>query len=858
MKYRYYRSMFNGVKGKVIIAFLLACIALSLAWTVSRVAFSKMLQTVEIIATPNDRLRLVNDLSRSMIQLDQMQRTKGIKFQDKSDHAFLKESRKLRLGMDTLNSFYQNNPQVSKRIDSMKKLLKQRDKLFMNYLEVRKGLVSNKIFSDQIQELNGIISNSSRQTDSTLITTKKTVSTMTFYPLEPDSKTNKKSSKGFLNRIFGKQEQEKITATVPNQVINEELKIEVDTAALAKKDRVMRQVSKTMGEMAVKRRRQSIKFITQEAQLAEAGSISITQMLAILQQVEKEVVKQVEQNNNEAKMVIDNGIKRIGLIIIGFFLLIIILLFLILTDIAKSAKYRRELELAKEEAEYHGMAKQRFLANMSHEIRTPLQSIIGYAELVNQQPHAQKKELDAIYQSSTHLLQIVNEVLDYSRIISGKFTFEEKDFNIREILEEAILVMRPQAVKKSLELITTLTIEDCEWIKGDPFRLKQIIFNLLSNAVKFTDTGKVTLTASCKSNHGKNHFKFTVEDTGCGIPENTVHQIFEAFEHQNTAFENNHNNTGLGLSIAKALIETQGGRIYVESKPGKGSCFTFYINYQSAEQQLPKTTNQINSAIKLPYVGKVWIVDDDRFILELCGTLLHKNGIKYRSFSSPEEVLNTPWDEAVNCILLDMRMPVMNGSELLSILRKKVPPIVKIYALTAQVLPDEREAFLLRGFDGLLMKPFRHSELLNLIYQSKPNPVFNKTKDIQLDLSAVEKMTFGDPLQLNKIVKRFIIDSTEDLQELQMAQNEINQERKLLLLHRIAGRTAQLGSKDLASKFRALEIALAEKGELDEVQQKEVNVCMALLTRLTNQLKEMLVIQSDTSPSYYTASSDQY
>lgn len=856
MNHLHQRSLFNGIKGKVIIAFLLACIALSLAWIVSRVAFRKMLQTVENIATPNDRLRLVNSLSRSMIQLDQLQRTQGIKLQDKSDHAFLKESGQLRLRMDTLNRLYQNNAQVGKRIDSMKKLLKQRDKLFMNYLQIRKGLVSNRIFSDQIQELNGIISNSSRQTDSTVVTTKKTVSTMTFYPLEPT--TDKKPSKGLFNRIFGKQEEEKRPPSVPNQVINEELKVEVDTVALAKKDSIMQQVSKTMGEMAVKRRRQSIKFINQEAQLAEAGSVLITQMLAILQQVEKEVVKQVEHNNNEAKTVVNTGIKRIGLIIIGFFVLIIILLYLILTDIARSAKYRRELELAKEEAEYHSMAKQRFLANMSHEIRTPLQSIIGYAELVNQQPHARKKELDAIYQSSTHLLQIVNEVLDYSRIISGKFTFEEKDFNIRETLEEAVLVMRPQAEKKSLELITTLTIDGCEWIKGDSFRLKQILFNLLSNAIKFTETGKITLTASCKNHQGKNHFKFTVEDTGRGISENAVQQIFEAFEHQIPSPGNHHTSTGLGLSIVKALTETQGGRIYVKSKPGKGSCFTLYISYQSAEQQVPKTLDQADSAVKIPYLGKVWIVDDDRFILELCDAMLQANGIQHQTFSSPDEILNTPWDDEVSCILLDMRMPVMNGNELLPILRKRVPTSVKIYALTAQALPDEREAVLLYGFDGLLMKPFRHQELLDLIYQSNPNPAFSKTEDIQMDLSGLEKMTFGDQQQLNKIVDRFMIDSTEDLRQLHVAQKEADQERSLLLLHRIAGRTAQLGSKEIASRFRMLEIALRENSKLDDMQHKELNICMALLNKLTTQLKEMLVIQSDTSPSYYTASSDQY
>lgn len=854
MKYLNHRSLFGGVKGKVIIAFLLACLALTLAWAVSRVVFKKMLQTVENIATPNDRLLLVNNLSRSMIHLDQLQRTQGVKIQGKSNRAFLKESKQIRLIMDTLSHLYSGNPEVSKRLDSMKGLLQQRDKLFMNYLQVRKGLINNKNFSDQVQALSGIINHSSNQKDSTLVTTKKTVSTTTFYP--PEQIIEKKTPKGLFNRLFGKPEEKKETP-LSNRVVDEELKVEVDTVALAKKDSIMQKVGKTMRNMEINRRQQSKKFINQEAQLTEAGNVLVTQMSTILEQVEKEVVKLVEQNNIAAKTAINSGIKRIGLIIIAFFLLIIVLLYLILTDIARSVKYRRELEQAKDEAEYHSMAKQRFLSNMSHEIRTPLQSIIGYAELVKQQPNPREKELDAIYQSSIHLLQIVNEVLDYSRIISGKFTFETKDFNIREVLEEVVLVMRPQALQKSLELVSDFTIDGCEWIKGDPFRLKQILFNLLSNAIKFTETGKITLSTNCKHHLGKNHFKFTVTDTGRGIAEQEIQQIFEAFEHNNPLPQNNQDSTGLGLSIVKALTETQGGRIYVNSKPGEGSCFTLYISYPQAEPT-SKILPISNPLKRMHYSGKVWIVDDDRFILDLCDVILQENGIDHRCFASPDEILNTPWDKEVTCILLDIRMPGKTGNELLSILRKRTPIGLKIFALTAQALPGEQEAILQYGFDGLLMKPFRQQELLHLIFKSNALIVDEEYPKIQLDLRALEQMTYGDATQLKKILTRFIIDSTEDIQQLQLAQKETENEQSLLLIHRIAGRTAQLGSKELASRFRALEITLQQNGKLNEYQWAEVNICLQLLKDLIETVRLILITQSDTFPSYYTASSDQY
>jgi signal transduction histidine kinase len=196
--------------------------------------------------------------------------------------------------------------------------------------------------------------------------------------------------------------------------------------------------------------------------------------------------------------VVNDGITQITTIIIIFFLLTVILLYLILADITRSNRYRRALEQAKDEAEYHGKAKQRFLSNMSHEIRTPLQSILGYAELITQQEVPKKKDIDAIYQSSIHLLQIVNEVLDYNRIISGEFSFNNQVFNIRKALDEVVSVMRPLAEQKSLQLNADLDLANLEFVLGDAFRLKQILFNLLGNAIKFTLKGEIKLSASYK------------------------------------------------------------------------------------------------------------------------------------------------------------------------------------------------------------------------------------------------------------------------------------------------------------------------------------------------------------------------
>lgn len=292
--------------------------------------------------------------------------------------------------------------------------------------------------------------------------------------------------------------------------------------------------------------KKSQKFLKREADLSDASNALTNQMLKILREVEAEAVTQVDQTAIQAKEVVNDGITQITIIIIAFFLLTVILLSLILTDITKSNKYRKALEQAKDEAEYHGKAKQRFLSNMSHEIRTPLQSILGYAELISQQDQPNKKDVNAIYQSAIHLLQIVNEVLDYNRIISGEFSFNNQVFNVVSALEEVISVVRPLAAQKSLKLVINLDLGEVIYIKGDVFRLKQILFNLLGNAVKFTLRGEVNLKVAVKKQLDQLHFHFTISDTGIGFEEKDIQRIFNEFEQIESPERYVLNQTGTG------------------------------------------------------------------------------------------------------------------------------------------------------------------------------------------------------------------------------------------------------------------------------------------------------------------------
>ncbi|WP_426670176.1 ATP-binding protein [Mucilaginibacter sp. McL0603] len=837
-------SFIRSIKGKILIASILACFALFMAWQTSKDAFKAVLNSFDNISAPNNKLRLVNEISHRVTRLDQMQKALLLKKPSKY-YGFFIETKKLSLKIDTLKKLYAGRPNQIKRLNTLKRLLQDRDRLYIGYLNVRLGLVNNKSFSSQVNLLSDMVNKSASQTDSLVTTTEKKTSTTTFFPPAQVSESEKEQHRGFFSKLFGKKKLENNEAKVnmPYQVVDSELKVKKDTIAIAMRDSLLKGVGQTIQYIQKAQETKSELFIRREAMLNKASARVVGQILIILKKVEDEAIAQTSANNMMAKQVVRSSIERISLIMMLFFTLTVVLVYFILRDISRTNKYRKEIEDAKDEAEYHSLAKQRFLSNMSHEIRTPLQSIIGYAEIVKHQPYPRKEDLEAIYNSSNHLLQIVNEVLDYNRIISGKFTFANEVFNMQSLLDEVISVMRLQAARKKIILKTNYDKSISAFLMGDPFRLKQALYNLLGNAIKFTHVGEVELNVSGKEKAGQIFFEFAITDTGVGLSENDIGRIFNEFEQagdENQAKKG----TGLGLAISKQIIENQGGSISVKSELGKGSCFTFELPFTITEKPVDIIGEQ-NIMIEESSLFKVWVVDDDPFILDLCARLFEQNKIEYRCFNSPFEILNTVWDNDVKCLLIDIRMPEMGGIELCRLLRKKMPVQTQVYALTAQVMPEEHQHVLKGGFNGILTKPFKENDLIALVKKHGcVSP--SVTEKPVLDIKAIEKMTFGDPALVASILMRFSGDSLNDIDELYAKINEHNAEGVLLLIHRIAGRTAQAGGRELAERFRLAEIELGKDMELTQERIKHI-------LWLANQLNDLAIATSNYSNKETTA-----
>ncbi|REA59067.1 hybrid sensor histidine kinase/response regulator [Dyadobacter luteus] len=835
-------SFTGSVKGKVLLGFLVAAIALGTSWVITKLAFENMLTKLEVLSTPNDQLRLVNKVFKNILQLDHLQNERSLSPDEKKEQ-FIVKSRELMSTLDTLSLLSIDDPMQIIRIDSMKRILAEREQIFGNYVKVKSKLVSNQDLADEVKSISGLITTNKRKPDSTVVKTEKRTTTTTTYTEVPDpfKKQGEEDKKGFFGRVFSSKKNKKEPANVPAKIVQkQEVNVEVDTLKVAPKDSVIEMVSEAVHAIEKSQKKRTSSFIDREQELSTAGNSLVTQLINVMQEVENEVVRQADREGNQSQKMAAASIDRLEWVMLGFFCLTALLAYLIFTDITKSNKYRNELEEAKEEAEYHSMAKQRFLSNMSHEIRTPLQSIIGYTEALKKDQKPKEQDLNNLHTASEHLLYLVNEVLDYSRIISDQFTFEQRTFAITPLLNEVIQMLLPMAQEKDLALTLENTIPDETFLKGDPFRLRQILYNLLTNAIKFTHKGKVSLKASSKETSDGIAVSLKISDTGIGMSEEQAARVFNQFEQADPSISRRYGGTGLGLSIVKSLVEGMDGTIVAESKPGKGTVFSSAIVFPKAESMIT-TEDQIAKKV-YNIQGKVWLVDDDAFILKWCSSVLEMHNVQHVCFSSGEQVLAQPWDDEVKFVLTDMRMPGMNGAEMCAQLRLKVPGDVKFYVLTAQALPEERSKILNMGFDGILMKPFHSNQLLELLEKSSAKaPSSTRVKrsispGTEFDLTILSEMTFGDESLMREILDQFVSDSKKDIASLQHMVDMKQTSELHELMHRMAGRTGQIGASEVSGIFRQYEIALREDEKA--IAARDISNLIARAANLVEQVEQ--------------------
>ena len=422
------------------------------------------------------------------------------------------------------------------------------------------------------------------------------------------------------------------------------------------------------------------------------------------------------------------------------------------TGIAEEAKSKAES--ATRIAEDAVKAKQQFLSNMSHEIRTPMNAIIGFTKVVlkTELSAKQKEYLTAIKMSGDALIVLINDILDLAKVDAGKMTFEQTPFKMALSISSMLHLFETKIKEKNLQLIKEYDDKIPNVLVGDPVRLHQIILNLVSNAVKFTIKGEITVSV-CLLNEDeeKANIEFAVSDTGIGISENNIENIFENFEQASSGTSRLYGGTGLGLAIVKQLVKAQGGNICVKSKIDEGSTFSFILSFQKtkAEAELETGIEEMDTEIKNI---KVLVVEDMALNQLLMKTLLDDFGFERDIATNGKIAIEKLEIKSYDIILMDLQMPEMNGFEATEYIRNKMNSKIPIIALTADVTTVDLAKCKAAGMNDYIAKPVDERLLYNKIVGLVKKPILIKYKGHEENINGQSKKI--KCIDLNYLIRR--------------------------------------------------------------------------------------------------------
>ena len=542
-----------------------------------------------------------------------------------------------------------------------------------------------------------------------------------------------------------------------------------------------------------------------------------------------------------------------------------------------------QLAEASVKAEAASVAKSSFLANMSHEIRTPMNAIVGLTHLLRNS-EATPKQLDRLTKiddAAAHLLELINNILDLSKIEANKMTLEEADFNLLSVFDGVRSMVADQAREKRLDLVED-TGDTPSWLRGDPNRLRQALLNYAANAVKFTERGQVTLRARVAEEDEQGLLvRFEVEDSGVGIAAEKLPNLFQAFEQADASTTRKYGGTGLGLAITRRLALLMGGDAGVASERGRGSTFWFTARLKHGEGLKPpapiESKGDHEKTLRRDHAGaRILLVDDVQINLEVAQLLLHGVGMQVDTAGNGREAVDKVRISAYDLILMDVQMPVMNGlSATQSIRELPGRAQIPILAMTANAFDEDRRGCLAAGMNDFIAKPVDPDALYAVLCKWLPRS--ERTPDIELaehhprqqaaslpsaQLAALKQRLAGVPgldvaqgitrlrgnaQKFDQLIGLFLQQHALDVENIAAALAADQQSSAELLVHSLKGSAGLIGATAVAELAAALLSALRQHRGREDIEQHYAALAPQLAALVAG--LQQVRLAADTAPA---------
>ena len=628
--------------------------------------------------------------------------------------------------------------------------------------------------------------------------------------VKQDTILSQKKPRGFFRRLADafspSREDTSIIVNTTRQIVTDTL-VNVFNPA----DTIASVLKNLQDSVAGQRKLLADQLLERAANLRYNNSIVTRKINQILRDIEEEEVNaSLERMQNKQKILRETSLLIAGIAIVSV-VIVIIFIFMITRDISKSKYYRMQLEKAKQYAEDLLHSREKMMLTISHDIRAPLSSIIGYIDLLLRRHPDERQQyyLDNMSGSASHILSLVNDLLDFHRLESGKMEIQRVAFSVSALFNEIFTSFRPIAESKDLTFVLNLKEEGTEKLYiGDPIRIRQIVGNLLSNALKFTREGRVVMVVSINALADNSALlNVLVSDSGPGIPPEEQERIFGEFTRLSATEKAE--GFGLGLSITRKMTVLMGGNLSLKSVVGQGCDFTIELPLTVADVQvLPAAEEEAVSEPELPsFVGRdvyCLLVDDDPLQLALTEEYLRQNHVEVSSCTDPFSVVALLQKTSFDAVITDIQMPGMDGYQLLESIRNSGisgTENLPVIALSASV-ENEHDHYLESGFTGFLNKPFTARQLITLLNKLLSTELL-VTSDFNFD--SLTAFAGEDKEASASILKTFVEETTKSNVLLEGTLQDDDREQSAKISHKMVPLFTMLGATSLVEKLRVIE-----------------------------------------------------